>query len=211
MSTSENNGSFRARDHEVEKEISSFMDEKYYKCNVTEFHRFERKEDQLEGKDVTFSVGNLKNIIVDEKAQTHYINKDLPTFAFELDFLRGSGTLTPGWLLDDGKKTEYYMLIWPFAKKTWNIRKDDIIRLSCMLVCRRKITDYLESEGFTETKLKEISEQIRKDDIEGPIGKDAHPHIYFYSTKRLVERPVNIIIRREELKELAELIFEVCA
>jgi hypothetical protein len=163
----------------------------------------------LKGKDVTFSIGELKKIIVDEKAQSHYINKNLPTFAFELDFLRGSGELTPGWLMDKDKQTEYYMLIWPFAKESWNICKEDITKLRCILISRQRIIEYLGSEGFTEAKLNETSERIRRDGLEGAIDKGAHPSFYFFSTKRLVEKPVNIIIRIEKLKELAVNMFEV--
>ena len=46
------------------------------------------KEEQLKGKDVQFSIEELENIIIDEKAQIYYINKNIPTFAFEIDFLR---------------------------------------------------------------------------------------------------------------------------
>jgi hypothetical protein len=192
---------FRARDSDVEKEIASFMDERYYSKNVTEFNRFNDKENQLKGKDVTFTLGNLKNIVVDEKAQTHYINENLPTFAFEISFIRASGDWTLGWLLDKSKENEYFILIWPFASKKWDVKKEDIEKLDCLLISKQKIIDLLEKEGFTKEDLLLQESKIRKNNVEGRIGGG---NAYFYFTKLLSEEPINIVIRKEKLIEISE-------
>ena len=197
---------FRQRDSTVEKEIAKFMDEKFYLNNVQDFKRFENKEEQLKGMDVSFTLDDFKNIIVDEKAQTHYINKNLPTFAFEISFLRTSGDWTLGWLLDKKKENNYFILIWPFAKKDWDIKKSDITKLDCLLVNRQKIIDLLEKEGFTKEKIMIEEEKIRREKISGKMG---YGDIYFYYTDRLSEKPINIVIRKDKLIEIAEKEFTV--
>jgi hypothetical protein len=197
--------SFRQRDSIVEKEIAKFMDEKFYN-NVQDFVRFETKEEQLKGKDVSFTFREQKNIIVDEKAQTHYINKDLPTFAFEISFLRTNGEWTLGWLLDKEKENNYFILIWPFASKEWNLVKDDITKLDCLLINRQKIIDLLEKEGFTKEKIMIEEEKIRRGNLFGKIGSG---NAYFYHTEKLQEKPINIVIRKDKLIEIAEKRFTI--
>jgi hypothetical protein len=196
--------SFRQRDSNVEKEIANFMDKKYY-YNIQNFKRFEDKENQLKGKDVSFTF-NQSIIIADEKAQTHYINKNLPTFAFEISFLRTSGDWTLGWLLDKEKENDYFILIWPFAKKDWDIKGSDITKLDCLLVNKQKIIDLLEDNGLTKEKIMIEEEKIRR---ENTIGKIGYGSIYFYHTDRLSEKPINIVIRKDKLKQIAEKEFTI--
>jgi len=203
--------SLRPRDATVEHEIAAFLDEKFYPSHVSDFIRFTQKEDQLKGKDVSFTIESLKNIIVDEKAQSHYINKNIPTFAFEINFIRGSGDLTPGWLLDDTKETEYYFLIWPFANVEWNVTHKDITLLKCLLISRKKLRDYLHTEGFTKDTLLKKAKDIRESKQEGVIGKENHPNVYFYLSSQLAEKPISIIIQRAKLHELADFSFDVNA
>jgi hypothetical protein len=197
---------FRQRDSVVEKEIAKFMDEKYYSTVVSEFIRFDDKENQLKGKDVSFTLEGLGNIIVDEKAQTHYINKNLPTFAFELSFLRQTGEWTLGWLFDKEKENDYFMLIWPFAKKEWDLTKEDITKLDCILINKQKVIELLEKEGFTKEKIMIEEEKIRRENISGKIGEG---NIYFFHTERLSEKPINVIIRKQKLIEIAEKRFTI--
>jgi hypothetical protein len=196
----------RQRDSNVEKEIAKFMDEKFYASEVQDFVRFEDRENQLKGKDVSFTLNELKNIIVDEKAQTHYINRNLPTFAFEISFLRTSGDWTLGWLFDDTKENDYFILIWPFASKEWNLVKEDITKLDCLLVNKQKIIDLLEKEGFSKDKIMIEEERIRRENTPGKIGSG---NIYFYYTDRLAEKPINMVIRKEKLIEIADKIFSI--
>ena len=78
--------SHRKRDSHVEKQVSDFLDCYFCPKIVKNFSRYHDKTNQLNGIDV-FSIDNHKKLIVDEKAASHYINKDIPTFAFELSFL----------------------------------------------------------------------------------------------------------------------------
>ena len=59
--------------------------------------------------EITNTNTGLKSYI-DEKAQSHYINKSLPTFAFELSYLKNN-SLREGWLFDNHKITQQYFII----------------------------------------------------------------------------------------------------
>jgi hypothetical protein len=77
--------SFKKTCH-FEKEIAHFLDEFFYPKIASFTKRYSSKEDQLIGKDILIETTKTGRVIVDEKAATHYINKDIPTFAFELSF-----------------------------------------------------------------------------------------------------------------------------
>jgi hypothetical protein len=195
--------SFRKYDSNAEQEVAKFLDENFYKNNVSEFKRFTNKEDQLKGKDVEFSLGDLKNIIIDEKAQIYYVNKNIPTFAFEINFLRVGGILTRGWLFDESKETEYYLLIWITAEKDRNFNATDITKLDCLLVKREAILVFLIIQGLTNEFVNKISSEIREKEIPGKQQERVYDSCYFYYSPHLAEKPINIVIRKEKLKELA--------
>jgi len=201
--------SYRNRDSNVEKEISKFLDCYFYPKTVKDFIRYHDKANQLLGMDVSFSIENYNQIIVDEKAATHYINKDIPTFAFEISFLLPSKTEVVGWLIDRSKKTEYYFLMWIKAKSNWNIKKYDIQEISAILVSRNKIMNYLESISYNREKLIRANDKIRLNNLDGQLGKSKNSSVYFYSSMKLSEQPVNIIINRKELEKIALKNFKI--
>ena len=127
---------------------------------------------------------------------------DLLSFAFEISFGKPSNR-SEGWLFNSEKETEYYLLIWIWANRDWNPTSEDITKLECLLIKRKDIIEYLEKEGFTEEFIKDKEKNILKDELTGAIEKGKHPFVYFYFTTRLVEKPFNVIIRKEKLKELA--------
>ncbi|MAZ54442.1 MAG: hypothetical protein CMP55_01375 [Flavobacteriales bacterium] len=201
--------SYRKRDSKVEKEISSFLDTYFYPKIVNNFNRYSSKEDQLSGKDVSFSYMRLNKLVVDEKAATHYINKNIRTFAFELSFLLKNGNEVEGWLIDDNKETEYYLLMWINAKSPWNLNKDDIAEINATLVSRKKILDFLNSISYDKEKLKRANRKIRLNRIDGAIGKQKNSEIYFYSSTKYLESPINILIRKRKLESLALKNFKI--
>ena len=200
---------FRNRDSQVEREISFFLDEKFYPGIGAKTVRHHDVETQMQGIDISLTYKDLHDASVDEKAISHYINKNIPTFAFELSFLN-KGQVIEGWFSDENKKTEYYLLIWIWANKDWNITKDDITKLELFLVPRQKISEYLTQQGFNSERLREKAEQIRDKNIEGAIDKSYGKDFYFFLSNSLVEAPVNVVIRKSILAELAyeKFIFE---
>lgn len=201
--------SHRKRDSHVEKQVGDFLDCYFYPKIVRDFTRYTDKVNQLIGMDVCFSIDNYKKLIVDEKAASHYINQDIPTFAFELSFLLPSKTEVLGWFIDTSKKTEYYFLMWIKAKSHWDITKDDIQEISATLVSRKKIMDYLESISYDRDKLIRANDKIRSTSLEGALAKSKNYSVYFYSSMKLSEQPINLIIKRKVLEKIALKNFKI--
>ncbi len=202
--------SFREYDSNAEQEIARFLDKNLYsKEIIKDFKRFSDKEDQLKGKDVQFSIEDLKDIIVDEKAQIYYVNKNIPTFAFEVNFIRNSGDLTLGWFFDSNKETQYYLLIWITADKERDFTQDDITQLECFLVSREKIIIFLAVRGVDKDKAIKIAKEIRESGINGRHKEGIFDGFNFNFSGHLAEKPINIVIRKEELKKLSNKHFIV--
>ncbi|MDC0985532.1 hypothetical protein OAR47_03625 [Gammaproteobacteria bacterium] len=199
--------SLRNRDMQVEQEIAHFLDEYLYPKNniLKKYNRVNDRESQLQGIDCTIRYKN-KNIIIDEKAASHYINSNLPTFAFELGSYQRSGYVD-GWLIDETKKTTHYLLIWiktftPCDKKAW-INKNDIKTLECLLINKNDILSYLDNQGYTRDKLINKRNNIIKEKTFGPVDKNNQSEFYFFNTRDLEEAPVNIIIKKNKLKQMS--------
>lgn len=198
---------YRNRDSEVEHQISLYLDENFYNKIGATVIRHSDRETQLKGTDVTLSFKDLINVSVDEKALSHYINKNIPTFAFELSFLN-KGDVIEGWLTDESKVTEYYLLIWIQANKEWDITKDDITQIEAYLISRKNILEYLKERGFDSNQLRNKASEIRTKCEDGAIEKNQHDGFYFYFTKeRLVEKPINVIIKKSVLLSLSKYRF----
>ena len=198
---------YRNRDMHVERVIAQYLDEHLY--NDGRFSRHDRTDDlaeQLSGSDIIITVPSLgiQNVIVDEKAITHYLTNPLPTFALELSFRSQNGSIVEGWLTDAQKVTEYYLLMWPLASKPWDIEIQDIRKIDYMLVKRSDILQWLASQGYTVDVLREKADYIRKTYTEnGAIEKEDGKDFYFFLTTKLVERPINIVIRKKIYERLA--------
>lgn len=197
-----------ASDFTSEKEVSKFLEIYFYKTNfVKDFHRYTSKDEQLKGKDVRFTFGRFKEIIVDEKSQSHYVNKNLPTFAFEIQYIGGKKELKTGWFVDKEKETQYYLLIWIRANKSWGFKEEDITCLDCILLDREKIRDYLTDKGIDFSSIFEICSIIRKNGKNKKQKDFDYGDSYFFLTKRLVEEPINIVVKKDALSNLSDVHF----
>ena len=191
----------------VERVIAQYLDEHLYNDGrFTRHDRTDGREEQLSGSDIIISVPSLgiQNAIVDEKAITHYMIRQIPTFALELSFLSQSGNLVEGWLTDTDKVTEYYLMMWPLASKPWSIEIQDIKSIDYLLVKRSDILQWLANQGYTVDKLKEKAEQIRNTVTEnGAIDKENGKDYWFFLTTKLAECPINVVIRKKIYESLA--------
>lgn len=199
--------SYRGRDMHVERVIAQYLDEHLYNDGrFTRHERTDEREEQLKGSDIIISVPSLgiKDAVVDEKAITHYMIRQIPTFALELSFLSQSGNIVEGWLTDSDKATEYYLMMWPLAIKPWNIEIEDIKSIDYMLVKRSDILQWLANQGWTVDKLREKAISIRNTFTEdGAIEKVNGKDYWFYLTTKLSEHPINIVIRKKVYESLA--------
>lgn len=190
----------------AEAQVAKYLD-LYFYPTITESHfRCNDVGDQLRGRDCEIVCDN-KKFIVDEKTSFYYINKDIPTFSLELGFKTSRGEYVDGWFVDQSLDTTHYLLIWPFSydekKKGWEISCSDISKLRCMLIEKISILNYLQSKSFSVDDLKNKRDEIRLDDIDGPIEKSGLSDFYFFYTKRLSEQSINLIVRRPLLEELS--------
>jgi len=202
----------RNDDMSAEAQLGIFLDTYLYSNfpHGASFSRIERiydKDEQLAGVDVRFTDKDGTVYDVDEKAQLYYLNKDLPTFAFEIQFLR-EGRETLGWLCNESLLTDLYLLIWPFATqdKPKGIRWDQFTKADCLLVEKKKLLSLLKDEGLTPKKMLEKASQLRKD---GHVGKAAIPGvqgIYYYASdpKKYREAPINIVVSKKRLLNIAQ-------
>ena len=199
--------SYRGRDMHVERVIAQYLDEHLYNDGrFTRHDRTDGREEQLKGSDIIISVPSqgIKDAIVDEKAITHYMIRQLPTFALELSFLSQSGNVVEGWLTDTEKVTEYYLMMCPLATKPWTIEIQDIKSIEYMLVKRSDILQWLASQGYTLDKLKEKANVIRETITEnGAIDKVNGKDFWFFLTTKLAECPINVVIRKKVYESLA--------
>lgn len=205
-------GSRRDQDMSAEAELARFIDEYLYARfpNSGSFKRIERvydKEIQLQGIDVVFTAADERVFLVDEKAQLYYLNKDLPTFAFEINFLRG-GWPTTGWLCNDTLKTDLYLLIWPFAKQDdpKGIRADQFTKVDCLLIQKKAILHFLEKNGLSIRQMLDDAKRIRGEGKFGKIPIEGVRGIYYYASdpKRYREAPINVVISKKHLLALKQ-------
>ena len=208
----------RKNDMAVEREISAFLDKNLYENKelFTEYVRTDTIEEQVSGSDLLLSTtnGKLKRSVVDEKVASRFANRILDTFSLELSFLGKNGLKKCGWLIDSTKKTEYYLFGWileadiPYIeeKKRYDtnmIDRNNIKRLQWALVKRDKIMKFLEERGWTLEKLAKQDEQIRK---QGYIKtKDFIDDVSFRYSDAYIEKPINLLLKKETYLKLSEL------
>lgn len=215
----------RIQDHHAESELAKYLDNHIYPTffNFLQSKGFssikgERvyiKEEQLKGIDYKISfvymdkVGTFK---IDEKAQLYYMENPLPTFAFEIDSLQ-KGFITPGWLFNDSLETNFYMLIYPKSKELdlHNITQNDFFDVECIFLSKSKLITKLNKIGYTSDYCLNTANLIRNNRL--PYNKDTGTSYKYYSnlndkislsyTYSLLEHPINLVIKKDFLKELA--------
>lgn len=152
---------------------------------------------------------------IDEKAQLTYLNKSLPTFAFELSYILG-GVQKKGWLFDSKKTTYYYFLITGIYLKdgiTKLSHEDDIAECTFTKVHRGNLLELLanskitnpnsnqllqdfEGKELTESVCDEISDKLRDSEKESNNTKSIQLNKYMkiFYTGFLAEKPINLVI-----------------
>ena len=192
------------KDLSHEKILAEYLDRIYSHKNM-DFLRVDDDSRQHQGIDLIFNI-HSKEYFIDEKAQLHYLNADLPTFTFELSYLKDND-LKEGWLFDRQKLTHYYFLITGIFLKNGIehlSHADDICKIRITSVNRFKLIDHLASIGLHREKLQEYDEHFRKSSAYGSnkiseFKNSSCGLIYF--TEHLAEQPMNIQLRLEYLLE----------
>lgn len=196
------NSKIKREDEKCAEIVSQFLEKHFY--NKTEnYEKIDDREKQLQGVDVIFFFNN-KQYICDEKAAIRYVNKGLQTFAFELSFLGKGDKLIDGWLISNTKINNSFLCIW-IDKADYDILEDvdDIKELEIALIDKQVLVDYLQSLGWTVNKLHIKADRMRKNFNE-PQGDININGCRFVCSRKLAEKPVNVLVSREKLKELAD-------
>lgn len=200
------------KDLNIEHEIAKYLDKNLYiEPHFSKGYRPNDLDSQHKGIDIILSSSefNLVNAKVDEKCTSHYINKDITTFAFELLYVK-DGHLKTGWFIDNKKETEYYALFWPFAKpetksgRFETLSEEDITGVRYLIVSRKKILKYLENQGFSLERLQNDVRDIIRTNQNGRIEINDNVHFYYFRSPKYPESPVNIVIDRVILWYLAD-------
>ncbi|HLT34409.1 MAG TPA: hypothetical protein VKZ98_11500 [Aquaticitalea sp.] len=179
--------------------LSEFLDGIYFSKNLS-FTRIHDRNQQYQGVDVVIEINN-KEFFIDEKAQLHYLNHDLPTFTFELSYINKEGTINLGWLLDTTKKTDYYFLITDIrlgnGKQNLTEAKD-IASVKITSVNRQKLIAHLDNIGLSKSRLiaYDLDLRTRKTFGKNPIPEFRNPkHGCLFFTQHLAEQPINLQLR----------------
>ena len=208
----------RKNDMLVEREIAAFLDNHLYSNSelFSEYARTDTYDEQISGSDILLSTknGKLNRSITDEKVASRFANRNLNTFSLELSFLNKNGKKRCGWLLDSSKKTEYYMFGWIIeadilyldAEKRFDtnqINRNNIKKMQWALVKREKIIKFLEKHGWTLELLAKQDEKIRN---QGFVKtKEFIDDVSFRYSDNYIEKPINILLKKDTYLKLSEL------
>lgn len=182
------------------------------------------KARQTQGIDVIYS-RNDRKYVIDEKAQIDYIYEG-PLNTFVLELLNGSSGRV-GWFINNELKTEYYMFIWPHADVQYNDKQlrsvDDIEYARYALVERTRLKRKIESQYPSVDRLMDYAIRLLEGSLEGayeknnrryfkkpPFDRDVYlvytmPPTHRTSEGGKVEQPVNLVVSRKLIEEVAEV------
>lgn len=192
---------------------------------------------------------NQNGINIDEKTALHYAktnlsHKSLPTFAFEVSYLK-DGKLKIGWLTNEKYAgTKVYFLCWLWIKENANkyaLSCDDILKIEVMSIHKKVIRDNLIKRALGHVNIKEFESNSRIlrekmknksvprlelerklgpliDELEAVeesvsdtqmgiypkiINRISYPQWVLSASTTLNEEPLNIVVEKDELVNLA--------
>lgn len=202
----------RQIDSRGEKAISVFLDKYFYdkareKRLLAYFERIYDAKLQIKGIDVLLD----KERKIDEKAQLHYINRPLESFAFEIDYYsEEQNRIVDGWFVNVTNETEEYMLLWIDSAKTEKINRivsEDFECVTANLLNKKHLKEYLIQLGITDQLLKKDAYEMRKKEIERIELSD---DIYMrYSLDVYSEKPINMVIKKNLLDKISSKRFKI--
>ena len=155
----------RRLDELQEKVVGKYLDNYFYSTWTTDIERNNDKETQIKGLDLTVTSTNNNVYTIDEKAAIKWTNKELNTFAFEVDALNKNGDLYNGWFMTSTKDAanDYWMLIWiDKANEVRFTNVDDIQQVTVSLVKKTDIYNWLHRKNITGIDLKNATADLRE-------------------------------------------------
>lgn len=176
-----------------ESVVAEYLDKYFYDDSR---ERITDIETQLKGVDVIY-----KEMHIDEKAAIDYMDRNLKTFCFELQFTNRYGKIKKGWLLNENLLTDTYLLLYPKGNKELN-DINDIHKMEYILVEKEDVKKII----FREDVLNELRDYKSKgeDRREFQIFHEDKPYtLKVVYSKHLIEKPINILLPKELLKKIS--------
>ncbi|MDV6169509.1 hypothetical protein R1T16_13820 [Flavobacterium sp. DG1-102-2] len=188
-----------------EEFLGRYLDSKYPELFPTcKMQRVTEKTLQHKGVDIIITTRG-KSYNVDEKAQLDYLNKSLPTFAFEISYLK-EGQEKLGWLLDESKITDKYFLITGIYLNTANDYRQGIKSCKITSVDRAGLLDLLNTKGLTKSEIMGVNGGMRDKGVDGRFEiEQLHPENegrFHFSKSLKAEQPINIVLYLKYLVDL---------
>lgn len=165
--------------------------------NVTEVSEQCR---QLKGVDIVLKKDGVEKL-VDIKSATKYWNRDLQTYSLEL--FSNNNHNGEGWFVSNNSVTTHYLFVWVRAE---NYKLHNISALECCLVSKEVIDNYLKELGYDKHQLVDLLNKKGR-------SEDKRDVLYLKNglkvvrSKHLIENPVNLIIPRKTLRQLADGVY----
>lgn len=189
-------------DKRKEELFGIWLDNHFYIKIAEKYKRITRNTNealQKKGVDVIIETKAGEKIYIDEKATLQYINKRIPTFAFEI---KNSTSGAQGWLYNPEYITDYYLLAWPNAIDDNIPNFESFIDTEIMSIKRKNVIQLLADNGFTENKILNLVAIYKKQLTERNRFEIA-PGITINFNLFLAERPINVVIKKDLLKQYA--------
>lgn len=199
-----------------EQLLSKYLDEFYTEKFENSDYSVKRVSDldlQHNGVDLILYNDNNK-FYVDEKAQLDYINNSLPTFAFELSYLKNN-SWHKGWLFDNDKITDIYFLVTNIHTNISNNLSSGLSQIKITGIYRQNLIKLLSEKGLTEIILFNLEKKIRKSGKHGKIVlKELDPRfegLLYYSKNNKNEQPINLVLKLDFLttNKTGKIIFKL--
>ena len=150
---------------------------------------------QKKGVDVIANTSQGEKIYIDEKAALHYINKNIPTFSFEIMNVTSKAM---GWLYNPNYITDYYLLAWPNAHDESVPDEYAFTTSEVMVIRRENVIQLLEEKGLNPQSIKEhICKYYNRREQDNNIQIVDGVKLNFNLT--LHEQPINLIISKRLL------------
>lgn len=197
----------RARDEQRTRQIEKFADVVYYNMGLA-CYRVNDIDMQKQGVDLIMkrpnSINDMDIMRVDEKAAVSYMHKDIGTYAFELS--SESNKDSTGWFVSPSSITTHYALMWP--------RSDNdgltVNKALVVIVPKTAINQWMNEHHLNPRELvSQVQALPNMYDYDGNIrSKRLHVNgVDIVQSMSCMEQPVNILIPKEDLIKMADLVY----
>lgn len=188
----------RNEDERLEGVMNDFLDNFFYPVWTSCTNRNTDKSTQIHGLDITVTSTTNNVYSIDEKAAVRWANKNLQTFAFEIDSISKNGNIYDGWAISSGIN-EYWLLAWVDSASTSMDSYKDIQQVTVSLISRSGFLNWLDGIGLSMDDLKSAASALRAyKSIDSSYRSDT-VHGYKIIISNYSESATNILIPRDEL------------